>query len=243
MPFPKDLPFGEFFRKFMEQNPGYGTAPGQHAHPQTMRALGSGFIIDPDGYIVTNNHVIDGAQKITVTLVSGKNYKAKLIGRDARTDLALLKIDADKQLPYEQFGDSDKMRVGDWVLAVGNPFGLGGTVTAGIVSARGRHLEGEFDRRLHPDRRADQPRQFRRSDLQRGRRGDRRQHRDLFAERRQRRPRLRDPVERREEGRGRSARARHGQPRLARRPDPGRHARSRREPRPQGAEGRAGRLR
>jgi serine protease Do len=143
MPFPKDSPFGEFFRKFMEQNPGYNGAPGQPVHPQTMRALGSGFIVDPDGYIVTNNHVIDGAQKITVTLVSGKTYKAKLLGRDARTDLALLKIDADKKLPYEQFGDSDKMRVGDWVLAVGNPFGLGGTVTAGIVSARGRHLEGD----------------------------------------------------------------------------------------------------
>ncbi|MGE5146233.1 MAG: DegQ family serine endoprotease [Candidatus Eiseniibacteriota bacterium] len=142
MPFPKDSPFGEFFRKFMEQNPGFN-APGQHAQPQTMRALGSGFVIDPAGYIVTNNHVIDGAQKITVTLASGKNYKAKLIGRDARTDLALLKIDADGKLPYEQFGDSDKMRVGDWVLAVGNPFGLGGTVTAGIVSARGRHLEGD----------------------------------------------------------------------------------------------------
>jgi serine protease Do len=143
MPFPKDSPFSEFFRRFMEQNPNFNGAPGQKPRPQTMRALGSGFIIDPEGYVVTNNHVIDGAQKITVTLASGENLKAKLIGRDARTDLALLKVDTDKKLPFVPFGDSDKMRVGDWVLAVGNPFGLGGTVTAGIVSARGRHLEGD----------------------------------------------------------------------------------------------------
>ena len=143
MPFPKDSPFGEFFRRFMEQNPGFNGAPGGKTRPQTMRALGSGFVIDPAGYIVTNNHVIDGAQKIEVTLTSGENLKATLIGRDARTDLALLKVDAGKPLPAASFGDSDKMRVGDWVLAVGNPFGLGGTVTAGIVSARGRHLEGD----------------------------------------------------------------------------------------------------
>ncbi|HEX7006557.1 MAG TPA: DegQ family serine endoprotease [Alphaproteobacteria bacterium] len=139
IPFPEGSPFGEFFRRFMEQAPGL-TIPNR---PQTLRALGSGFIIDPDGYVVTNNHVIEGADRITVTLASGENLEAKVVGRDPRTDLALLKVESDAPLPFVEFGDSDKMRVGDWVLAVGNPFGLGGTVTAGIVSARGRHLEGD----------------------------------------------------------------------------------------------------
>jgi serine protease Do len=115
-------------------------------------ALGSGFIIDPSGYVVTNNHVVEEATDIKVTLSTGQEYAAKLIGTDAKTDLALLKIDAAARLPVVSFGNSDKMRVGDWVLAVGNPFGLGGTVTTGIISARGRDLRnGPFDDFLQID--------------------------------------------------------------------------------------------
>jgi serine protease Do len=142
--FPKGSPFEEFFRHFREQQ--------QHAQSDRVMALGSGFIIDPSGYVVTNNHVVEEATDIKVTLSSGQEYAAKLIGTDAKTDLAVLKIDASKRLPAVAFGDSDKMRVGDWVLAVGNPFGLGGTVTTGIISARGRDLRnGPFDDFLQVD--------------------------------------------------------------------------------------------
>jgi serine protease Do len=115
-------------------------------------ALGSGFIVDPAGYIVTNNHVIDGATKIEVTLDDGSTLPAKLVGRDQKTDLALLKIDAGKTLPYVSFGNSDNAQVGDWVIAVGDPFGLGGTVTAGIISAHNRDIhEGPYDSFLQID--------------------------------------------------------------------------------------------
>ena len=141
--FPPDFPLPDQFRRFFEHR-GHGSAP---AH-----ALGSGFIIDASGYIVTNNHVVDGANKITVTLDDGTTYPAKVIGRDAKTDLAVLKIDAGKPLPYVAFGESGKEQVGDWVIAVGNPFGLGGTVTAGIVSAHGRDInEGPYDDFLQID--------------------------------------------------------------------------------------------
>jgi len=121
-------------------------------HTTPDHALGSGFIIDPAGYIVTNNHVVDGAKKITVTLDDGSAHPAKVVGRDAKTDLALLKIDSDKPLPYVAFGESSKEHVGDWVVAVGDPFGLGGTVTAGIVSAHGRNInEGPYDDFLQID--------------------------------------------------------------------------------------------
>jgi serine protease Do len=114
--------------------------------------LGSGFIIDPSGYIVTNNHVIESATEIQVTTNDGTDYPAKLIGADPKTDLALLKIEAKKPLPSVDLGDSDKSRVGDWVLAIGNPFGLGGTVTTGIISARSRDIhEGPFDDFLQID--------------------------------------------------------------------------------------------
>jgi serine protease Do len=117
-----------------------------------VHALGSGFIIDPAGYIVTNNHVVDHAHQVTVTLENGKSYPAKVIGHDAKTDVALLKVEAGKPLPYVAFGDSSKERVGDWVVAVGNPFGLGGTVTAGIVSAHDRDLNnGPYDDYLQID--------------------------------------------------------------------------------------------
>jgi serine protease Do len=144
---PEGSPFEDFFRQF--QGPQGEGAP---APRQGATALGSGFIIDPSGYVVTNNHVVDDATGIDVTLTTGKTYPAKLIGTDKKTDLALLKIESDAPLPAVPFGDSDALKVGDWVMAVGNPFGLGGTVTAGILSARGRDLHsGPFDDFLQID--------------------------------------------------------------------------------------------
>jgi serine protease Do len=109
---------------------------------QTTKGVGSGFVIDPQGYIVTNNHVIGDATEVEVRFGDGAKYKARLIGRDAETDIALLKIDAAKTFPSVRFEDDSRAKVGDWILAVGNPFGLGGTVTAGIISARGRDQIG-----------------------------------------------------------------------------------------------------
>ncbi len=148
---PPGSPFDEFFKRFM-QPPG----DDEDMHPGPggkVTALGSGFVIDPAGYVVTNNHVVGKADSITVQIGDDqKKLPAKLIGRDEKTDLALLKVDAPKPLPFVEFGDSDRARVGDWVLAVGNPFGLGGTVTAGIISARGRDInQGPFDDFLQID--------------------------------------------------------------------------------------------
>jgi serine protease Do len=144
--FPPGSPFEEFFKQF--QGP-QGQIPQRE---RKVTSLGSGFIIDASGYIVTNNHVIDDAKDIEVTLTDGSEYPAKLIGTDPRTDLALLKVESEEALPYVSFGDSDKVRIGDWVMAVGNPFGLGGSVTAGIVSARGRDIhEGPYDDFLQID--------------------------------------------------------------------------------------------
>jgi serine protease Do len=131
-------PFDDLMRRFFEQQQPGQQAPGPK--PQMM-ALGSGFIIDPSGLVVTNNHVVGDAAKVTVVFQDGSEHKAKILGKDAKTDLALLKIDAPTPLPYVQWGDSDRERVGDWVMAVGNPFGLGGTVTKGIVSARSRSID------------------------------------------------------------------------------------------------------
>src|SRR5688572_19897800 len=143
--FPPGSPFEEFFKQFQQQMP-------QGHRMRKVNSLGSGFIIDASGYIVTNNHVVDGAKDIEVTLTDGSAYPAKVIGVDPKTDLALVKVEANKPLPFVPFGDSDKMRIGDWVMAVGNPFGLGGTVTAGIVSARGRDIhEGPYDDFLQID--------------------------------------------------------------------------------------------
>jgi serine protease Do len=143
--FPPGSPFDDFFKQFQQQMP-------QQHRSEKVTSLGSGFIIDSSGYIVTNNHVVDGAKDIEVTLTDGTVYPAKVVGTDAKTDLALLKVEAKKPLPFVPFGDSDKMRIGDWVMAVGNPFGLGGTVTAGIVSARGRDIhEGPYDDFLQID--------------------------------------------------------------------------------------------
>src|SRR5215472_1316320 len=136
----------------MPQIPGMPGQNGQQDSQPKQHALSSGYIIDPAGYVVTNNHVIDGADKITVNLDDGSSYTAKLVGSDAKTDLALLKIEAGKPLPYVTFGDSGKARVGDWVIAVGNPFGLGGTVTAGIVSGHDRNIDsGPYDDFLQID--------------------------------------------------------------------------------------------
>ena len=117
-----------------------------------MQSLGSGFIVDASGLVVTNNHVIEGADEITVTLQDNTSLKAKVVGRDETGDIALLQVNTDKPLPTVEFGDSDTERVGDWVLAIGNPFGLGGTVTAGIVSARGRDIrQGPYDDFIQTD--------------------------------------------------------------------------------------------
>lgn len=122
----------------------------QQARP--VHALGSGFLIAPDGFIVTNNHVIDDATDIQITLMDGSVHTARIVGRDTKTDIALLKINASRPLPYVAFGDSDKERIGDWVIAVGNPFGLGGSVSAGIVSGSKREISaGPYDDFLQID--------------------------------------------------------------------------------------------
>jgi serine protease Do len=136
----------ELLRKFFDEQERRGgpTSPGL--------ALGSGFIIDPRGYIVTDEHVVENADNVTVTFHDATQHKARIIGRDALTDLALLKIDAPQPLPYVRWGDSDAVRVGDWVLAIGNPFGLDDTVSSGIVSARGRDIHsGPYDDFLQID--------------------------------------------------------------------------------------------
>ena len=150
-------PFDEFLHRFFEQRRGdnggdeFQGTPREEGGAKRI-ALGSGFIIDPSGTIVTNNHVVGEAEKVQVILQDNSKYAAKIIGRDPRTDLAVLKINADKPLPYVSFGDSNATQVGDWVVAVGNPFGLGGTVTTGIISARGRDIHsGQFDDFLQID--------------------------------------------------------------------------------------------
>jgi serine protease Do len=148
--FPPGSPFEEFFHDFLERNLPKGEHP--EMMPRKATSLGSGFIVDPAGYIVTNNHVIADADEITVILHDNTNLKAKVVGRDTKTDIALLKVKTDKPLPAVAWGDSDKARVGDWVLAIGNPFGLGGSVTAGILSARQRDINsGPYDDFLQTD--------------------------------------------------------------------------------------------
>ncbi len=149
LPFPPGSPMEKFFKDFMDRNHPGGGSPSEGRKSQS---LGSGFVIDASGYIVTNNHVIDGADEIKVILQDNTTLKATLIGRDERVDVALLKVESDKPLTPVPFGDSDKARVGDWVIAIGNPFGLGGTVTAGIVSARGRDIrQGAYDDFIQTD--------------------------------------------------------------------------------------------
>ncbi len=136
----------EFFKRFFGEQPPGAEPEEQTPPPGEAHALGSGFVIDPSGWVVTNNHVIGEAEEISVTLQDGSQLEATIKGRDDKTDIALLKVEPKKPLPFVSFGDSEKTRVGDWVVAVGNPFGLGGTVTAGIVSAHGRNINaGPYD--------------------------------------------------------------------------------------------------
>jgi serine protease Do len=140
---PPGSPLGDLFKDFL--------GPKRSA-PRHVTSLGSGFIIDKTGFIVTNNHVIEDADQITVILNDGTTLPAKLIGRDEKTDLALLKVNPKSPLPYAHFGNSDRARIGDWVIAIGNPFGLGSTVTAGIVSARNRDINaGPYDDFIQTD--------------------------------------------------------------------------------------------
>jgi serine protease Do len=145
-------PMDRFFKRFGQGQDGDNDMPGMKPHhPHLSMAQGSGFFISADGYIVTNNHVVDHATEVTVTTVDGKTVSAKVIGKDAKTDLALLKVTEGGDYPFVNFA-SQSPRVGDWVIAVGNPFGLGGTVTAGIVSARGRDIgSGPYDDFLQID--------------------------------------------------------------------------------------------
>lgn len=144
-PFPEGSEQDRTFRQF------FGGGQQQEA-PRAAKALGSGFLVDAEGHVVTNNHVVEGATKVVVTLEDGRELEARVVGRDPRTDVAVLKVDAGKPLPFLALGDSDKARPGDWVVAVGNPFGLGGTVTAGILSARGRDIgAGPYDDFLQVD--------------------------------------------------------------------------------------------
>ncbi len=141
--FPEGSPFEDFFKEFQDRG-----EPSRRA-----QSLGSGFIIDAAGIVVTNNHVIENADEISVILANDESFQAKVIGRDAKTDIAVLRIDpGDSKLTAVSFGNSDGLRVGDWVMAIGNPFGLGGTVTAGIVSARGRDIgSGPYDDFIQTD--------------------------------------------------------------------------------------------
>ncbi|HEY4251319.1 MAG TPA: DegQ family serine endoprotease [Roseomonas sp.] len=144
-PFPEGSQQDRMFRRYFGGQGGEGPA-------RQVQALGSGFIIDAEGHIVTNNHVVNGATQVKVTLDDGRELPARIVGRDPRTDLALLQVDAGAPLPFLNLGNSDQARPGDWVVAVGNPFGLGGTVTAGIVSARGRDIHsGPYDDFLQID--------------------------------------------------------------------------------------------
>jgi len=142
-PFGEDDPMKDFFDRFFDED---------HKRDFKQRSLGSGFIIDKDGYIVTNNHVIDNADKIVVILNDEKEFEAQIVGRDKNTDLSLIKIESNHNLPVLRFGDSDTLKVGQWVVAIGNPFGLEQTVTAGIVSAKGRVIgSGPYDDFIQTD--------------------------------------------------------------------------------------------
>ena len=145
---PKGSPFDEFFEDFFNKKGKPGSGPDRK-----ISSLGSGFVIDPSGLVVTNHHVIDGADEIVINFPNGTKLKVdKVLGRDTKTDLALLKVTPKKPLPFVKFGDSSKMRVGDWVLAIGNPFGLGGSLTVGVVSAKQRDINsGPYDEYIQTD--------------------------------------------------------------------------------------------
>ncbi|MEJ2091621.1 MAG: DegQ family serine endoprotease [Syntrophobacterales bacterium] len=143
--------FKEFFGRFFKAWPDMPNMPRNHQIPRVQGA-GSGVIISKDGYVLTNNHVVEGAKEVTVTLANRQEYKARIVGQDAKTDLAVLKIEADKSFQAANLGDSDNLKVGDWVIAIGNPFGLNNTVTSGIVSAKGRVIgAGPYDNFIQTD--------------------------------------------------------------------------------------------
>ena len=144
---PKGSPFEDLFRDFLNRQNGQN---GQNA-PRHATALGSGFIISEDGYIVTNNHVVADADSVRIEFFNGGELDAKIIGTDPKTDIALLKVDSPEPLPFVRFGDSDIARVGDWVMAMGNPLGQGFSVSAGIISARNRSLRGTYDDFIQTD--------------------------------------------------------------------------------------------
>ncbi|MFN3657094.1 MAG: DegQ family serine endoprotease [Pseudolabrys sp.] len=157
---PPGSPFEEFFEEFFKNRRGQGGQQGGQngqnnrptPSPRRVNSLGSGFVIDADGLVVTNNHVIADADEVSVIFNDGSTLKAEVIGRDQKTDLALLKVNPTKPLKAVKFGDSDKIRLGEWVIAIGNPFSLGGTVTAGIVSARNRDINsGPYDNYIQTD--------------------------------------------------------------------------------------------
>jgi serine protease Do len=142
---PEGSPFQDFFDDFFD-----GEKPGPRS--RRVSSLGSGFVIDPDGTVVTNNHVIEGADDIEVIFADGSKLKAELVGADSKTDLAVLKVNPPQPLKAVPFGDSESMRIGDWVMAIGNPFGLGGSVSIGIISARGRDIQsGPYDNFIQTD--------------------------------------------------------------------------------------------
>ena len=139
-------PFEEFFEEFMERD--------EKEQPKNRRvsSLGSGFVIDPSGIVITNNHVVENAEEIIVNFSNGEKFKAELLGRDPKTDLAVLKVITDKKLPFVKFGDNTKARVGDWVIAIGNPFGLGGSLSVGVISAINRDINsGPYDSYIQTD--------------------------------------------------------------------------------------------
>jgi serine protease Do len=145
---PKGTPFDDMFEQFFKNHGQNGEAP----RPHKSSSLGSGFVIDASGIVITNNHVVGDANDIMVIFTDGRKLKAEIIGKDPKVDVAVLRVKSDKPLKTVKFGDSDKMRVGDGVMAVGNPFGLGETVTAGIVSARNRNIDsGPYDNFLQTD--------------------------------------------------------------------------------------------
>ncbi len=146
---PNDPQLDELFRDFFNRR---GQGEPQNRGPRRVSSLGSGFILDPSGIVVTNNHVISEADEITVILNDSTRLKAEIIGRDQKTDIALLRVKPEKPLKAVKFGDSDKLRLGEWVIAIGNPFSLGGSVTAGIVSARNRDINsGPYDNYIQTD--------------------------------------------------------------------------------------------
>src|SRR5215217_2490306 len=148
---PPGSPFEELFEELFKNRRGQG-GDTPNRSPRRVNSLGSGFIVDSTGIVITNNHVISDADEINVILNNGDKLKAEIIGRDQKTDLAVLRVKPDKPLKAVKFGDSDTLRIGEWVLAIGNPFGLGGSVTAGIVSARNRDINsGPYDSYIQTD--------------------------------------------------------------------------------------------